>query len=697
MVSSSTFGPSRRLARRAVSVFLATSLAAICASACQEAPPAYPSALVTVDTDLAVPRLVSRLRVDIFNERGAWIDQRQFSFTDARAWPVSFGIVMRDDTRSADVMLRLRAFSSERDYRGERFFERKAFVNEPVASSLTELCANAPTLPHATVLVQRAGKKPLFPLTCSSIDAFDVSYPSQGGSVAAYVDIPKAGKYRFEVVTSLVQAFSTHAYLATLHLLKDCMNPAQAIECSSAQDTANNRFGHIERDMQPGRYALVTGEPLPTGGYVALRWAASEEWGTSELPPPKASDVESGTPLKMAPDPSSSTAGDRTPTTEPAPDSTIDRLVRLHLEPGQPVEPHILLTGACAGTMAKLAFGPAASNGTAPVLADQSATCVSDGTMLEPVVVGETPFDVQGRSPSTRAGTFVIGEGDPASGACAPDDSTDAVVCVPAGAFTLGEATEIAMTTFRSSVPSRTALMRRFFIDRRELTVGDYRVALARGLRLDNGDGTEWLHPEVRGSSRGGTDATFSIAPEGREDFPLNAILWEGARKICQFFGGDLPTEAQWERAASFDVDKKRKFPWGDAPPTCDQSVYGQGAGTLDVVCKAKVRGPVAVTSPALDGDVSFLGIRGLGGNVREWVMGSHRTYDDACWRGAGPIDPMCFDENDAGRVTRGGGYKDPPLAVTTFARRIESSVFGDSEVGFRCAYTSLDAVVVRR
>jgi iron(II)-dependent oxidoreductase len=106
-----------------------------------------------------------------------------------------------------------------------------------------------------------------------------------------------------------------------------------------------------------------------------------------------------------------------------------------------------------------------------------------------------------------------------------------------------------------------------------------------------------------------------------RESLPVIHANWYEAEAYCAWAGRRLPTEAEWEMAASAEPaasgdlsDHKRIFPWGGEPPTPERAnLDWQHMGCVDV-------GALPL------GDSAF-GCRQMIGNVWEWTADDFLPY----------------------------------------------------------------------
>lgn len=636
---------------------------------CGRAPEPYGETVLTIDTDVPVPALASKVRLDLYSSSGRWYESREISRPDPRDWPFSLSVVSRTDTDERDILVRIRSYpeGKVRDYRGELYQPRVKHEEPWVAHSVAELCESPPALELGKTVTLRRGLEPFI----GDLSGECAAYISRVGSVAAHVDIPEAGPYRFAVLSAppIQQNGAPNQHVA-LEIRRSCDSSADAVVCENGVlGTYDHELPDIVVSLQPGRYYVVTSGWHPSDGPSDITLGAAREEAWSELALPAPVEVPRA-PLYLDDDVA------KTPETEPQPNLTVDRLVALHFAPGEVERASVVLRGACLGTMAKL--GPA----SLPNL-DGAETCVdSEGERTSATAAAKS--ELGGEDSTSLQGQFGADAVEP----CAPEESNDRTVCAPGGQFLLGAASSGGHMEY-SGVPERLARIEKFWLDRDEVSVGRWRAALELGFAPK---------PSERPGSGGACH--FTTAVGSKEGYALNCATWLGARAFCQFNGGDLPTEAQWEYAATAaSRDIETKYPWGDDAPACSCPDDGEvchsasvGRSQFSLVQKCPGDGPEPLSNHAdpVTGDSSAgLGLLNMGGGMLEWTLDAFAPFDSACWRDNGLLEPRCWEDEAPRRTQRGGSWQYEPVWAASASRRAMSPRILAVGAGFRCAYAA--------
>jgi formylglycine-generating enzyme required for sulfatase activity len=163
-------------------------------------------------------------------------------------------------------------------------------------------------------------------------------------------------------------------------------------------------------------------------------------------------------------------------------------------------------------------------------------------------------------------------------------------------------------------------------------------------------------------------DAPSSFDPGVEPDVPVTGVSWYDAEDYCDWIGRRLPTEAEWEAAAR--GESGRTYPWGFDDPDCDLAHY-------DVCSPSRT---IAAGDP--DGDETPAGVRGLAGNVSEWVADWYQSD----YYGESPTDDPTGPDDGGERVIRGASYDDEESDLPAWMRHQDPPGELDVEVGFRCA-----------
>ena len=161
---------------------------------------------------------------------------------------------------------------------------------------------------------------------------------------------------------------------------------------------------------------------------------------------------------------------------------------------------------------------------------------------------------------------------------------------IPAGEFIMGSEAEDPCAHLDEQ-PKHEVNLHPYWIDQTEVTNGQYQICVAEG-----------FCPEPTACGVG--EFTYQDPEKGQ--YPVTCLTWEEAGLYCEWVGGLLPTEAQWEKAAR-GIDYL-KFPWGNE---FDQSRCNSQESKLD--------GPMPVGSYSPEGDSPY-SLQDMAGNVWEWT-----------------------------------------------------------------------------
>ena len=156
-------------------------------------------------------------------------------------------------------------------------------------------------------------------------------------------------------------------------------------------------------------------------------------------------------------------------------------------------------------------------------------------------------------------------------------------------------------------------------------------------------------------------------------DRPVGHVSWYEAAAYARWAGKRLPTEAEWEKAAAWDLETRvaRRYPWGDMPPSENHANLDQ-----------RTFAPAAVG--AYPRGRSFFGCHQMIGDVWEWT-----ASDFAPYAGFAAFPYREYSEVHFGKgykVLRGGSWATRPIAIRNTFRNWDLPQRRQIFAGFRCA-----------
>jgi formylglycine-generating enzyme required for sulfatase activity len=233
-------------------------------------------------------------------------------------------------------------------------------------------------------------------------------------------------------------------------------------------------------------------------------------------------------------------------------------------------------------------------------------------------------------------------------------DYNGPMALVPAGEYVMGDDTHQP-----NERPAHKVTLPDFYIDKLEVTNAQYKKFC---------DATGRAFP----TNPWWDNQYFQNNP----DSPVVGVNWHDASAYARWAGKRLPTEEEWEKAASWDRDaqKKRQWPWGDSP---DLGRVRLGSSHSFAVGQQPT-------------GQSAYGVQDMAGNVGEWVESYYQPYPGN----------QTADENygTKNRLWRGGHFRSSIDDVRATARYYGPPEFTKEEkldrswlIGFRCAVSADD------
>lgn len=197
---------------------------------------------------------------------------------------------------------------------------------------------------------------------------------------------------------------------------------------------------------------------------------------------------------------------------------------------------------------------------------------------------------------------------------------------------------------YKDEQPIHSVRLSDFSISKYEITNAQYALYMNAIGASNNGsvNGTEYLDMDDIHVQIKFTGGRF-IVTKGKENYPVIEVSWYGAKAYSEYYGGRLPTEAEWEFASR----------GGNRSKDCTYA----GSNTIDDVTwyEGNTSGPLPRTHAIGTKKANELGLYDMSGNVWEWT---NDWYDKSYYRSS-PTNSPQGPLSGTRRVIRGGDWRD--------------------------------------
>jgi formylglycine-generating enzyme required for sulfatase activity/tRNA A-37 threonylcarbamoyl transferase component Bud32 len=269
------------------------------------------------------------------------------------------------------------------------------------------------------------------------------------------------------------------------------------------------------------------------------------------------------------------------------------------------------------------------------------------------------------------------------------------MISIPAGEFSMGSLeSEPSASKRKDEKPQHKVYLNDYWIDQTEVTNAMFAQFVEQTGYQTMAEKKSWAQPVYNISTNDwefteGADWRHPGGPssslDGLEAHPVTLVSWGDATAYCAWAGGRLPSEAEWEKAASWDPRQqlKYKYPWGDRAPAGELLNFADINLNVNWADRS-INDGYQLTAPvgSYPAGASPYGLLDMAGNVEEWVQD---WYGDTYYASSPPSNPAGPSSGSA-RVLRGGDWETEAIAVRTTDR---SGKYPDDLMGghgFRCA-----------
>lgn len=240
---------------------------------------------------------------------------------------------------------------------------------------------------------------------------------------------------------------------------------------------------------------------------------------------------------------------------------------------------------------------------------------------------------------------------------------------IQGGTFEMGctENTEYVFVCNNQQLPLHSVTVSDFKLSKYEITNFQYVQFLNEiGVESDGSyDGVFYIVEGPSSEVRYSENTNTFFVEYNKENHPVINVTFLGAKAYCEWAGGRLPTEAEWEYAAR-GGSLSQGYVYSGSNDIDEVAWYGENSegGTQEVGSK----------------NANELGLHDMNGNLREWCNDWYGSYNSNS-----VIDPQGPDSGTL-RVNRGGSWFSASTFSLVYYRFFDEPDSWDADLGFRCA-----------